>query len=102
MRGIHEGHEQLMAILDDQLEKVTHMEFDEMILARQDTEAPLYAVMMDEDDEEAVTIFRADHAPSTTALARQLRQLAAAYRQDDDDAEAAAEEIADGGGHSLH
>lgn len=100
MRDIHQDHEELMVILDDQLDKLTHMEFDEMKLARQDTEAPLYAVMI---DGEAVTIFRADHAPSTTALARQLRQTAAAYRQGDgSDAEDAAASIADGGGHSLH
>lgn len=98
MNRVHEGHERLVVILSDGVEEGDHLEFDDGIhLTRQSTDAPLFAVEIDGD---LLTIFRADHASSTTILARQLRQVAAAHRQGS--GEAAAEGIADGGGHSLH
>lgn len=99
MRDMHEGHVRLMAILDDQIDKKKYIKFAGMRLVRQTTDAPLYGIWI---DGETVTIFRADRVPSTTLLARQLRQVAAAYQDDDGDAEAAAEGITDSGSHSLH
>ena len=98
MNEIHKDHEELVVVLDDQIQQERYIEFDEMRVIRQCTRDPLYGVAIDGD---LVTIFRADHAPSTTALARQLRQTAAAYQEGDGGDTEAAEGIADGG-HSLH
>lgn len=88
-----ENHETLLPVLADELDDGEGVVLDEgVVVTRQSTERPLFAVFVDDD---CVTIFDASLTASTTSLARKIRNAAAIHRGRDGDGETVAGEGVD-------